>query len=341
MKAAQFVEPGVPLQLVDMDKPEALPGCLVFKVKACGICASDLHAVESFDMLEPGVVLGHEYAGEVIEVGAGVEGWQVGDRLIAVPGSPCGTCAACQEGKFVECEDFVMQGFDLRMSGAYAQFSSCVAELAIKVPDSLSDTEAATIEPLAVGLNAWKSAQVDDGSSVLILGAGIIGLAVAKWARFFGATTVGISEMVPARMDRARKAGVELVINAAECDDPVAEYERQSGEKPSVIFECIGRPMIDKMIEMAPQGAHLVLVGTGMQPENFTVVSAAMKRLRMTFTLAYEPSDFGFVLQMLGAGRMTIDPLITGTVPLADLPQMFEMLGKPNEHCKVLVTPWA
>ena len=341
MKAAQFVEPGAPLRLVEMDEPGAMPGCLLFKVKACGICASDLHAVETADMLESGVVLGHEYAGEVVEVGDGVEGWQVGDRLIAIPGSPCGACAACQEARFVECEDFVMQGFDLRMSGAYAQYCTCVAELAMKVPESLSDTEAATIEPLAVGLNAWKSAKVEDGSSVLVLGAGIIGLAVAKWARFFGATTVGISEMVPARMDRARQAGVELVINAAEHADPVAEYERQSGHKPSVIFECIGRPMIDKMIEMAPTGAHLVLVGTGMQPENFTVVSAAMKRLRMTFPLAYEPEDFGFVLAMLAAGRMTIDPLITGTVPLDGLPQMFEALGKPNDHCKVLVTPWA
>ena len=172
MKAAQFVEPGVSLRLVEMEKPGAMPGCLVFKVKACGICASDLHAVETPDMLEPGVVLGHEYAGEVVEVGDGVEGWQAGDRLIAIPGSPCGACATCQEGRFVECEDFVMQGFDLRMSGGYAEYCSCVAELAMKVPDELSDTEAATIEPLAVGLNAWKTAQVEDGSSVLVLGAG-------------------------------------------------------------------------------------------------------------------------------------------------------------------------
>lgn len=339
MKAAQFIAAGAPLELTEMERPSAAPGCLVFRVRACGICASDLHAAETTDMLERGVVMGHEYSGEVVEVGPGVQGWQKGDRLIAIPGAPCGGCPACKQGRFTECEDFVIQGFELRMSGAYAEYSSCVAALAMKIPDSLSDTDAATIEPLAVGLNAWKCGQAAPGSNVLILGAGIIGLAVAKWARFFGAATVGVSEMVPARIERARKAGADLVINAAECTDPVAEYQRLTGHKPTVIFECIGRPMIEKMIEMAPHSAHLVLVGTGMQAESFTVLSAAMKRLRMTFTLAYEGDDFGFVMQMLANGRITVDPLVTGTVALDGLPQMFALLGKPNDHCKVLVTP--
>lgn len=339
MKSALFVETGAPLQITEVKTPTAEPGRLVFRVNACGICGSDLHAVKAQGVLDPGVVLGHEYSGEVVEVGAGVKGWCPGDRLIAYPGMPCEACVSCMQGRYTKCKDFVMQGFDLRMPGAYAEYSTCVAEYALKVPDNLSDTEAATIEPLAVGLNAWKRAEVKDGSNVLILGAGVIGLAVTKWARFFGAATVGISEMVPARIERAGKVGVDVVINAADCADPVAEYKRQTGNTPTVIFECIGRPIIDKMIAMAPSDAHLVLVGTGMQPENFTVVSAALKRLRMTFTVAYRPTDFGLVLQLLAAGRITIAPLITGTVTLTDLPQMFELLSSPNEHCKVLVTP--
>lgn len=339
MKVVQFIEVGKPLQLAEQTRPQAEPGCLVFKVKACGICASDLHAVETPGMLQPGNVLGHEYSGEVVEVGAGVEGWQVGERLIALPAKPCGACAACQAGQFVECSQLILQGFDLRLPGAYAEYSTCLAPLAMKIPAALSDTDAATIEPLAVGLGAWKSANVPLGASVLIIGAGIIGLAIAKWAKFFGASHVGVSEMVPARIERARKAGATLVIDAAQCADPVAEYERQTGVKPSVIFECVGRPMIARLIEMAPIGAQLVLVGTGMQAESFTVLSAAMKRLRMTFTLAYEPQDFGFVMSMLGSGRITVDPLVTGTVSLAEAPAMFELLGKPNDHCKVLITP--
>ncbi len=339
MKAAQFLEVGKPLQITDVAKPSAAPGGLVFKVKACGICASDLHAVEVPGLLQRGNVLGHEYAGEVVEVGPGTDGWMVGDRLIALPGAPCGTCAACLKGRHSECEQVIAQGFDLRMPGAYAEYASCVAALAMKIPDTLSDNDAAMIEPLAVGLGAWKAANVAPGASVLIVGAGIIGLAVAKWARFFGAGDIGISEMVPARIARAKQVGADIVIDATQHANPIAEYERLTGRRPSVIFECVGRPMIAQLIEMAPLNAHLVLVGTGMQPENFTVVSAALKRLRMTFPLAYSAEDFPFVQRMLAAGRVTVDGLVTATVSLDEAPAMFELLGKPNDHCKVLITP--
>lgn len=339
MKALQFVQVGQPLQLADLPRPVAEPGGLVFKVKACGICTSDLHAVEVPGLLQPGNVLGHEYTGVVVEVGPGVSGWQVGDRLVALPAKPCGVCPACAEGRHSECVQIVPQGFDLRMPGAYAEYAACMAGLAMKIPDALSDTDAATIEPLAVGLGAWKTAQPALGADVLVIGAGIIGLAVAKWARFFGAGAVGLSEMQPARLARARRIGADVVIDAAQCADPVAEFERQTGRKPSVIFECVGRPMLAQLIAAAPAGAHLVMVGTGMQPEQFTVVSAALKKLRISFPLAYEATDFPFVQRMLAAGRIQVDGLVTATVNLDEASAMFTLLGQPNEHCKVLITP--
>jgi (R,R)-butanediol dehydrogenase / meso-butanediol dehydrogenase / diacetyl reductase len=339
MRAAQFLEVGQPLRIAEVQKPSASAGGLVFKVKACGICASDLHAAEVPGLLQPGNVLGHEYAGEVVEVGAGVEGWRVGDRLVALPAKPCGICAACQGGRGADCSQIIMQGFDVQMPGAYAEYATCMAALATKISDGLSDIEAAVIEPLAVGLGAWKAANVPSGASVLIVGAGIIGLAIAKWARFFGAGDVGISELIPARIARAQRLGADLAIDAAKCADPVAAFWDRLGRKPSVIFECVGRPMIAQLIEWAPPNAHLVLAGTGMQPESFTVVSAALKRLRMTFPLAYEPADFPFVQRMLATGRVTADGLVTATVSLEEAPAMFAALGKPNDHCKVLITP--
>ena len=339
MKALQFIEVGQPLKLAEVAMPSAGPGALVFKVKACGICASDLHAAEVPGLLHAGTVLGHEYTGEVVEVGPGAEGWKIGDRLVALPARPCGTCAACLDGRHEQCSEIVMQGFDPRMPGAYAEYAGCMARLAMKIPDDLSDRDAATVEPLAVGLNAWKTAQVPAGASVLIIGAGIIGLSVAKWAKFFGASDIGMSEMVAARITRARQSGISIVIDAAQHADPVAEYERQTGRKPSVIFECVGRPILAQLINMAPPHTHLVMVGTGMQAENFTVVSAAMKRLRITFALAYEAADFPFVQRMLAEGRITVDGLVTATVSLDQASAMFELLGKPNDHCKVLITP--
>ena len=339
MKAAQFVRVGQPLTLAELPMPLAEPGGLVFKVKACGICASDLHAAEVPGLLQRGNVLGHEYVGEVTDVGAGVSGWQKGDRLVALPAKPCGGCPACLAGRAGECIQIVRQGFDLEMPGAYAEFSTCLAALATKIGPGLKDVEAALIEPLAVGLGAWRTAMVTPGSSVLIIGAGIIGLAIATWAEFFGAGDIGVSELVPARIERARRLGLGFVIDAAASSDPVLAYEAQTGRKPSVIFECVGRPMIAQLIAMAPSRAHLVMTGTGMQSENFTVVSAALKQLRMSFPLAYEPADFTFVERMLSAGRISVEGLVTATVKLEETPAMFELLGKPNDHCKVLIKP--
>ena len=340
MKVLQFIEPGQPLQVGEMEKPVASPGGLVFKVLACGICGSDLHAVEVPGLLHAGSVLGHEYAGEVVEVGPGVTGWSVGDRLTAVPARPCGVCPECSAGLYAQCSQIIAQGFDPRMPGAYAEYSTCMAALAVKVADNISDQEAATIEPLAVGLNAWRTAHVETGASVLIIGAGVIGIAVAKWARFFGVGDLAISEMVPARMDRARSLGNDVIlIDAAQHDDPVKAFEQQTGRKPTVIFECVGRPMIAKLIAIAPSYAHLVLVGTSFQPENFTVVSAALKRLRMSFPFAYVPADFHFVQRMMTAGRFSAHGLVTDTVSLDEASAMFETLRKPNGFGKVLITP--
>ena len=338
MKAIVYKGPDHALQLEDVAMPTAEPGGLVFKVHACGICASDLHAAET-GFCPEGVVFGHEYAGEVVAVGPGVSGWSVGDRMIAVPGRPCGTCDACQAGRYPDCTGFVLQGFDPRMPGAYAEYATAMAGLATKIPASLDAREAATVEPLAVGLGAYRAAAVPMGASILVIGAGVIGLAVAKWARFFGAADIGISEMVPARLQRARDMGIAVTIDAAACPNPVADFERQTGRSPSVIFECVGRPILHKLIEMAPASAQLVLVGTGMQPENFTVLSAALKRLRMSFAFGYDPAEFPFVLRMLGERRINCEGLVSDTVALAEVPAMFRRLQQPNDHCKVLITP--
>ncbi|MGH9207730.1 MAG: alcohol dehydrogenase catalytic domain-containing protein, partial [Acidimicrobiales bacterium] len=338
--AALFSGIGEPLRIAERLKPQAGAGELVIKVDACGICASDLHAAEAQGMVGPDNVFGHEYAGEVVAIGPGVDGnWQIGDRLISLPVRPCGLCAACQAGRYTQCSDLAIQGFDPRMPGAYAEYTTCLAALAMKIPATLDSKDAALIEPLAVGLGAARAGAIPPGASVLVIGAGIIGLATAKWARFLGAGEVGISERVPARLERARQAGADFVIDAAAAADPVAEYQRVTGRMPSVIFECVGRPLIKSLIEVAPHGAHLVMVGTCMQPEEITVVAAAMKRLRMSFTLAYEAEDFGFVLRMLGCGRIDSAGLVTATVDLDNLPAMFATLQKPNDHCKVLITP--
>lgn len=339
MKAAVFEGAGEALAVREIPVPRPGRGELLIRVEACGICGSDLHAVRG--SLQAGTVLGHEYSGSVVEVGEGVAlDWRPGDNVVAIAGRYCGNCPACLRGEELACDNMVMQGFDLRMTGAYAEFTLCQASMAFKVPSGFDVRQAAAIEPLAVGLRAWRSAAVATASDVLVLGAGPIGVCLVKWARFFGARVIGVHDLVETRLLRAKEAGA-TVLMAASCPDPVAAFREQTGRDPSVIFECIGRPMIKSIARMAPKGAHIVLVGTCMEPESLTVAAIARKRLRMTFVFAYERPDFAFVLDMLAQRRICVDPLITDTVSLDALPRMFDALQRPNDQCKVLLMPHA
>lgn len=338
MKAVIFEKVDAPLALVDMAVPSVPAGCLKVRVHACGICGSDLHAAQTPGMLGAGTVPGHEFAGEVVEVGAGADKeFRPGDRVVALPFRACGNCKACLAGRPDNCLKPAAQGFNPAVAGAYAEYTVCQAVMALKLPETISYADAALIEPFAVALAAWRQAGALAGADVLILGAGVIGLALATWARFFGAGTIAISDLVPERLARATEAVADVVIDASSVKDPVAEFRNLADAEPSVIFECVGRPMVQKVIDMAPRGAHLVFAGASLEPEPISVLSATVKRLRMSFAFAYERADFVFALRMLANQRIHVTPFISATISLDQLPEMFEALKRPNSQCKVLV----
>lgn len=338
MKAVAFESIEQPLKLVDRPAPDAAPDSLTIRIHACGICGSDLHAAQTPGMLAPGAVLGHEYAGEVVEVGAQAGGdWRPGDRVVALPFRACGTCASCQVGRLGSCEAPVAQGFNPKLPGAYAEYAACQAAMAFRIPDNVSYEAAAMVEPFAVALNAYKMADIAPGDGVLIIGAGVIGLAIAAWARFFGAGDIAISDLVADRLARADAAGANVVINASTVDNPVAEYQRRTGRLPCAIFECVGRPMLQKIVSMAPPRAHLVIAGACLEPDSLSVLSATVKRLRMSFVFTYEREDFDFTLRMIESGRIDVAPFISAVVALDEVPATFEALKQPNAHCKVVI----
>ena len=340
MKAITFESVDMPLKLTELPVPDLPADSLMVKVRACGICGSDLHAAQARGMLGAGAVLGHEFSGEVVAVGANVgQAFQPGNRIVALPFRACGRCVPCLSGRQDACRAPATQGFNPAVPGAFAEYTICQAAMAMKLPDTVSDTDAALIEPFAVALSAWRIANVPAGGDVLILGAGVIGLALAAWARFFGAGHVAISDLVPERLARAAAAGADIVIDGAVNSNPVAEFQRMTGSEPQVIFECVGRPLLQKIVDMAPSGAHLVIAGASIEPERLSVLSATVKRLQMSFAFAYERADFAFALRMLANQRLNVAPFITSTIALDDVPEMFESLKLPNNQCKVLIRP--
>lgn len=340
MKAAVFKEVGKPLEVENVDDPTPGPGGLVMKVGYCGVCGTDLHATrEGLTTACCGQILGHEYVGEIVEVGKEAEGnWQVGDRVAAMPMIACGKCLPCAAGRFFECQNKLVPGVDA--PGGYAEYVATGARETILLPDDLDLETAALVEPLAVGIHAVRVADVKAGSRILVIGAGPIGLTVALWARFFGARDVVVSELAESRSALAKKMGATSVIQpdpAAGAEGLLQQFSDVAGGPPDVIFECVGAPgLLQQCIEIAPQRGKIIPVGVCEQPDSIMPFFGLIKELQIQFAIAYTRDDFETCIAMLAEERIDVSPLVTDIVSLDELPEAFEALRTPSHQCKVL-----
>jgi (R,R)-butanediol dehydrogenase/meso-butanediol dehydrogenase/diacetyl reductase len=139
-------------------------------------------------------------------------------------------------------------------------------------------------------------------------------------------------------MERAREAGADWVIDATQEQDPVKAMERATGRSPGVIFECVGRPLLQRLFQIAPHGSHLCILGACMEQENIRISSAAIKDLTLSIPIGYGREEFAFILDLLARGKIETRSLISDVVPLEQAPVLFEALRKPNDHCKVILS---
>jgi len=342
VRAAVYRGAGETLAVEEVPDPTPAAGQLVLRVKGCGICGSDLHISEVEGALGHGTVMGHEFAGEVVEVGADARGddgpWRVGDRVCALPGIGCGRCAACLTGDLMGCSELHPTGFG-DVGGAYAEYVRVGARESLLLPDNLATADGALVEPLAVGLHAVEAAALAPGEDVLVLGAGPVGLSIALWARQLGAREVVVSDYVEARREMALRMGATAIV------DPGAEEVgeacgRIAGHAPRTIFESVGRPgVIQQCVGMAPRGATILTAGMCMQPDTLLPVIAGVKEVTLRFVAYYRRADFELTIDMLRAERIDPQPMVTQRIGLDALPEAFEALRRPADQCKVIVEP--
>ena len=339
MQAAVFRALGKPLEIAEVPDPKPGPCDLVLRVKSCGICGSDLHAASLPPGLPAGSVMGHEFAGEIVELGReAASQFRVGERVCALPFIGCGRCAACLTGDGIRCAQIVTTGLGAA-PGAYAEFVKVGAGETLRLPDAVGFREGALVEPLSVGLHAVHEARLEPGANVLVIGAGPIGLAVAVWARFFGARIVMVSEKAQGRRALAERFGATHVIDPSH-EMPGPAFMKAAGSPPEVIFECVGVPgMIQQCVLLAPPRGRIVVVGVCMQPDTLFPVFASVKGLTLNFVVGYRKQDFQLTLDMLAAERIAGLPMVTDTVDLARLPDAFEALKQPSTQCKVMLDP--
>ena len=340
MEAAVFKGVGAPLAIEQVADPVALPGDLLIKVEYCGICGSDLHATEAGALVVPdGQILGHEFTGTVVEVGAEAGGdWSVGDHVTAVPVNACADCGhQCRLGMGIHCPNNIITGFGA--PGAYAEYIRVDAGNVLRLPQGLGFREGATAEPLSVGHHVIDKAGMRPGSDVLVIGAGPIGLSCTTFARFAGARHVVVSEFAENRRERALALGATAVIdpNAGDVD---AQYRAIAGGRPDLVIECVGVPgMLELCIDLVKHQGKVMVCGVCTKEESFIPLAALAKEVCLQWALGYKRRDFEVVLDLLASGRIDPAPLITHVIGFDDLADRFERLRTPTDECKVLLRP--
>jgi (R,R)-butanediol dehydrogenase/meso-butanediol dehydrogenase/diacetyl reductase len=345
MRAAVFRGAGRPLAVETVPDPTPGPAELVLAVRACGICGSDLHAAEITDgaggmrPLPPGTIMGHEFAGEVVAVGAGAAGrFRPGDRVTALPYIACGACLACLAGQGHRCPRVIPGGFG-RLPGAYAEYVRVGAHETLALPAEVDDRLGALVEPLAVGLHTVDRAGLRPGEAVLVLGAGPIGLAVCLWARFHGAGHVVVTDLAPERLARAGALGATAVVDAGR-EDVAAAVKRECGDRAPVVVDCVGVPGSQQLaMDCAPAGGRVVVAGVCMHPDRILPLKAITKELDVRYVFGYGRRDFATTIEMLARRRIDPAPLVTATVGFDAFPAAFDALRTDKRQLKVLLEP--
>ena len=341
MRAMVFRGVGKPLSLETVEDPTPKAGQVILKVGRCGICGTDLHRTEDNRITHrEGAILGHEFSGEVVALGAGVDNLKLGDKVTALPYFGCGHCHYCLNGSPHFCAQTGNIG-EAGYPGAFADYVATAAPYTLKLPAALSLADGALIEPLAVALRGVLRGGVKLGDKVLILGAGPIGLAVAHWARRAGAAKVAVQASSNRRAEFAGRMGADIFITPKDGERPSQTAHAALGGAPDVVFECVGAPgLIDQAISSVRIGGAVVVLGACAHRDNWMPIVGLVKEVDVRFSMVYSLEEYQIAIDSIDAGDVTPRALITETVDLDHGPEAFEALRHQAHQCKVLVSPW-
>lgn len=338
------------VRLDDVPEPTAARGEVVIAVAACGMCGSDLHEYlhgpvyiprqpHPLTGVMPPVTLGHEFSGRVVAVGAGVDTPGAGDRVAVNPCLVCGECAWCRSGRRNHCARLATLG--LSRDGAFAPLVAAPAYGCHRVPDTVTDEQAAIVEPLSVAVHACRRARLGGGERVAVVGAGPIGLLVLQAARALGSRWIAAIEPRGERRALATRLGADAVLDPAAGDPGRALADLTDGERADVVFECVGSAAaVATALKASGKGGRVVLVGLVPEPVPLNALQVLAHEKEIIGSSAYV-DEFAAAIQMLARRAVRVDPLITGRLPLERaVSDGLEGLLRPAAgHIKILVEP--
>ncbi len=331
MKAAIYPGKGAPVAIEELTDPEPGPGEVVIRVARCGICGTDLSMTKG-DMWDYGthVQFGHEFAGEIVALGKGVEHLRVGQMISANPSGACGHCAGCAGGNHVMCRNAPSAAL------GFAEYACFAANLAVPLPSTLSLADGALIEPLAVSLYGVRQSQIAAGNTVLVLGGGTVALYAIYWARQLGARRIVAMSRSKRRRDMCMAMGADAFIPFGA--NEVSEVIEALGGSPDIVYECVGAEgMLTKAVMHAETYGKVISLGFCTRPDPLMPAMAAYKCISMQFLVGYAMRDFLYIADHMDKGHVDPKTIITNEVPLLALPETMTMLRGANSETKVHV----
>jgi L-iditol 2-dehydrogenase len=343
LKALIYTKP-YSFEYSDFPDPVAGDDDVLIRVKACGICGSDVHGFtgETGRRIPP-LIMGHEAAGIVERFGSNVSGFEKGDRVCFDSTVYCNKCDACRAGLINRCDTRQVLGVSVpafKRHGAFAEYVAVPWWIVSKIPDELSFVQASLLEPASIGTHAANRAPISKNDTVVVIGTGTIGLFILQGARLRGAAKVIAVDINEFRLDLAKEIGADKLINPLNSDLSEAILQETEGKGANVTLEAVGyAKTFADAVNITRMGGHVVAVGNLEKKAEFNLQQLVAKE--HTFTGSYASSgEFRDCIELVASGKINVEPLISDVLPLKEGPDAFDRLLKAEENLlKIVLEP--
>lgn len=332
------------LELADVERPTLRPDDVLVRVAACGICGSDVHGYDgSSGRRVPPIIMGHEAAGTVVEVGSNVDRAQIGDRVTFDSTISCGRCDACSRGQVNLCVDRRVLGVscaDYRQHGAFGEFVAVPQGILYRLPHELPFKHAALIEPVSVAVHAVDRLEVSSGERAVVVGSGMIGLLVIQALRIAGCREVIAIDLDASRLDLAKELGATTTINPTQTDAVQAVIELTGGDGAEIAVEVVGNAAaLATAIGCVRRGGRVGLIGNLAPEVPFPLQAVVTRELTLVGNCS-SAGEYPRAIELVASGAIRVAPLISAIAPLVDGPHWFERLyAREPGLMKVILQP--
>jgi len=336
-----------PSRLEFTDFPDPVPGDddVLLRIRACGICGSDIHGWDgSTGRRRPPLIMGHEASGEVAAVGRNVERWKKGDRVTFDSTIYCGQCAYCRNGQVNLCDNRRVVGVapvEYRQHGAFAEHVVVPPRILYALPDNLSYRQAAMIEPVSIAVHAVQRVKVNPADTAVVVGAGMIGLFVIQVLRWAGAKQIVAVDLADNRLALAKELGATHTLRSDTCDVPAEVAKLTGGQGAELAFEVVGiSPTLNLALATLKRGGSAVLVGNLTPKTEFPMQAVVTRELTLYGTCS-SAGEYPLCLDLIAKGIVRVEPMISAVAPLADGVAWFEKLSAKDgaKYMKVILEP--